>query len=464
MSTATRGRRPARLAGLLAGLLTLACAGRAGGGGPGEAGGGVAAGAAARPRAERPASAAAAAAGLSWRLPPDMPAGASPRDQRAFDDFAWRSFVALSWPATADGAPDSTVVIGASGDAPTVWEHYDETGEVFLPGGAAPLPWGQHAPPPPACRNLGAGALPVLSMTSKVSSVVAQFVEPFAGPVIDQDSNFARYAIHVNEPAFDYIVDDTLYRKDVQRRRTTAISFPAGQDGTSNVGAVILKSAWKVLTARDSVRRYHTMVAYVYTPPSTQPPITASCRKQRLGLVGFHITHKTRAYPQWIWATFEQVDNVEVAAGTALHPSFSDPACNCADRVNQMPARPWVPDRPGVPTQVVRETPIDSGTVAVNGRWQAALAAAGPASPWRYYRLVGVQHPRVPSDTLHLGAPYPQFLANTVLETYDQGNYGRASSCMDCHFRATIFGDSASGGAKFSDYSYVFMQATEPKR
>ena len=65
-------------------------------------------------------------------------------------------------------------------------------------------------------------------MSSKVSTVVAQFVEPFAGPVVAQDSSFARYAIHVNRNAFDYIVGDTLYRLDVQKRRPSPSASRGG--------------------------------------------------------------------------------------------------------------------------------------------------------------------------------------------------------------------------------------------
>lgn len=390
-------------------------------------------------------------------MPADMPAGAGPPDQGTFEDFAWRSFVALSWPTGPDGTPDSTVTIGAGGDAPTVWEDYKEAGEIFLPGGATPSPWGQRGALPPACRSLGGGPGPVVSMTSKVSALVAQFVEPFAGPVVAQDSSFARYAIHVNRAAFDFIVGDTLYRRDVQRRRTTPIRFPGGISSTDSVGAVVVKSAWKVLGPQDPVGRFHVMDAYVYTDSTaTDPP---SCTRERLGLVGFHIAHKTTTYPQWVWATFEQVDNVEVPAGSGLHPTFSDPDCNCPARENQMPARPWNPDRPGVPTQVVRVTPIDTGAVRANARWQAELAAVNAASPWQYYQLVGVQHPRNPADSIGFGAPYPQYLANAVLETYDQGSIGRASSCIECHHRAATPGDSAVGGARFSDYSFLFMLA-----
>jgi hypothetical protein len=407
-------------------------------------------------------AAVAQAASMNWRLPPDMTPGDTA--QASFEEFAWQSFVALNWPATADGSPDSTVVIGARGDAPTVWESFKEAGEVFLPGGAPPAPWGQPGTLPPECRFPGTETLPVFAMTAKVADLVAQFVEPFAGPVIDQDSAFARFAIHVNRDAFDYIVDDTLYRVDVQRRQAAPLRFPAGRYGTSVAGATVLKSAWKVMSPRDSVQRFHTMDAYVYTPASTNPSAAATCVRERLGLVGFHIARKTTQYPQWIWATFEQVDNVEVPQGSTMRPTFADPHCDCPERENQMPPRPWTADRPGPPTQVVRVTPLDAATVDTNVRWQRQLAAVSEASPWQHYQLIGVQRARVPSDTLGLGAPYPQFLANALLETYDQGTFGRASSCMECHFRATIPGDSVTGGAKFSDYSYLFMLASEPRQ
>jgi hypothetical protein len=301
-----------------------------------------------------------------------------------------------------------------------------------------------------------------MSMTIKVADVVAQFVQPFAYPVVGQDSSWVRYAIQINRDAYDYIVADTLYRRDVQLRRTARVDYPKGQFGTETVGAIVIKSAWKVMSADDDASRFHRMRAYVYTPVSENPPIrTPSCALETLGLVGLHIAHKTSTHPQWIWATFEQVDNVRVPDGTSLTPSFSNPDCDCPGQVNQPPDRPWNPTRPGKPTQVERVTAIPSRTQQVNADWQSRLAAVSSSSPWQYYELVGAQRPRVPTDTLRLGAPEPEFLANTVIETYDQGSFARSSSCIGCHFNAVIPGDSATG-SKFADYSYILMMAQEP--
>ena len=62
-----------------------------------------------------------------------------PAMQAAFDDFSWRSFVALSWPALADGTPDPNHRIGQGGDAATVFERWPMAEDVF--------------PAPPAVRR-----------------------------------------------------------------------------------------------------------------------------------------------------------------------------------------------------------------------------------------------------------------------------------------------------------------------
>ena len=59
-----------------------------------------------------------------------------------FDDFSWRSFVALNWPAiTGDtrGEPDIAKKVGDGGAR--VWETWKTDYETFLKGGQKPLEW-----------------------------------------------------------------------------------------------------------------------------------------------------------------------------------------------------------------------------------------------------------------------------------------------------------------------------------
>ena len=58
--------------------------------------------------------------------------------QPDFDVYSWNTFIALNWPPGPDGNGDPKQTIGKNGDNDTVWEHYRDVSDVFLPGGARP--------------------------------------------------------------------------------------------------------------------------------------------------------------------------------------------------------------------------------------------------------------------------------------------------------------------------------------
>ena len=63
-----------------------------------------------------------------------------------------------------------------------------------------------------------------------------------------------------------------------------------------------------------------------------------------LGLVGLHIVHKTDSEPQWIWSTFEHVNNVPAAADPAgAHYNFY--RAGCATSAMSTPAPMPTPTR-----------------------------------------------------------------------------------------------------------------------
>src|SRR6202044_2411080 len=101
------------------------------------------------------------------------------------------------------------------------------------------------------------------------------------------------------------------------------------------------------------------------------PPVE---RKVNVGLVGMHIGHKSATSPQWIWSTFEQVDNLDVdtVAHPKLHPSFTDPNCPFCT-VNQQPTATKSGVYPRIPTQAWRAIPIPGDKQALNAQVRAAL-------------------------------------------------------------------------------------------
>lgn len=390
-------------------------------------------------------------------LPPFKGPGALANVQHGFDYYSWLTFIALNAPAQGQApAPGS--------DTRTLWEDWKEVSDIMLADGATPSAWDAPRVIPPACRGIaGADQKRIVRRFSINKTVTSEINQPFdTGPLIDQNGNYVRYELLVNKPMFEYIVQNGLYSKSGQKAFTSAVVFPEGADtsGTNGtMGAIMVKAAWKVMGAGDDPSRFHTVDALAYNPPSTNPTVEESCTAVTLGLVGWHAAHKTDGAPQWIWSTFEQVDNVPdnaVALGGKVNPHYNFyAAAKAGQPVNEPPPRPWDPNvQPfpnGFTSQITRITPLTSDTVKLNTAFQGILAG----TVWPNYELISTQWPTNPtSPTDPNGAPAPLFLANTTLETYSQGEVPKSSSsCMDCH------GDATDTTGRDSDFTFILERA-----
>ena len=411
---------------------------------------------------------------LSSDIPGDVTGSGSTLGtlQADFDTLSWNSFIALSWPVGPDGKVDPKARPGENGDNATVWESFREASSIFLPGGKAPT-WSGTPDVPAVCKSSYKPGLRILRQTGK--TILAETIQPFdTGPLIDQHGAFARFEISVNKPMFDYIHGNSLYSKAGQQVFTGAPKFPCGSAGVTGVeGAIMVKAAWKVLSdpAMDRAR-FHTSEVLVYTPASTNPKVQETCVHATVGLVGLHISHKTVSAAQWVWSTFEHVDNApkeaDVKSGNLKAAyNFYDPACkDCV--VNKAAPRPWDPNKPSANhTQVVRldpfsaaEAPIPASAKARNADAQRLLASVSAKSVWQNYELLSTQWPTNVGGNCTakaadpFGTPAPQFLANTTLETFIQGKVPLASSsCIACHSNAAM-----TSGAT-ADFTYLLQRA-----
>lgn len=396
---------------------------------------------------------------IPLQIPP--PKSGSLEDvQHAFDVFSWQMFVALNWPANADGSPNTNLTIGQNPQGPVVWQSWRESRGIFLPGGAKPAPWGTADSLPKECagiQNVPANAL-LLTQVGKTPNVLDESGEPFqTGPLIDQNGQYTRYEILTNEQMFNYILDNNLYSQSGQASFNQDANFPMSTPKTNTLGAIMIKAAWVKMGGKFDPANYHTAYALVYDNPDEQHGVKPACSLEQVGLVGFHIAHKTDAEPQWIWSTFEHVANVptqnEKPSRSAYN--FFDPSCSdCA--VNQPPARPWNPATPFTqPSQIERVIAITEDTKQLNASFHEALVAAVPDSVWTNYELISTQWPTdATNPTDPTGVPAPSFLANTTLETYIQGDVKQtSSSCMACHNNAT------DTNGQFSDFTYLLQRA-----
>jgi hypothetical protein len=391
---------------------------------------------------------------LDWscQFPTDVPA--SDAGQQAFDEYSWKMFVALNWPAQSGqrGKPDCNQVIGES--SPVVWETYKSVDQIFLPNAKNPGPWNSTL----TTANLTSINIAAL----KNSSVVASVDQAVGGWLIDQHSNPTYYQILANEISYDYIVTNDFYNADVVSKANN-ILFP--NDTTE------IKASWQILKeGNDNFSRYLTMAAKVAEfNPQGQP--TGNMLDATLGLVGLHIITKAEGYPQWIWATFEQVDNVppkvndngqwkddpqsnidysyyDAAAASA---SVNQSPCDWQRNGNSLTCVPKAGQTFETPDPLDRVAPIASETRAVNLAAQMSLKT----SVFQYYQLITTQRPLMPDNPSNpLGQPTPALSANVTLESYIQSE----SSCMNCHSIATPVNSLYK-----SDFSYLFKFAQSPE-
>ncbi len=380
-----------------------------------------------------------------------------PEAQRLFDIFAWQAFIALNWPANADGTPDRKKTI-ADTEAPRVWMSWRTNDSIYLPDGGAPAPWD-------AVKKLADYELvlwrfsKMLDESNSPHNDLHESVQAFTGPLVDQNGVFVRYQSLVNKPQFDYIVENELYNQEGQidfvATRNTQILFPANVTGANpRHGSMGIKLAWKQLGPNDIPERFFTQEAVVVSTSydADGKPVTTRSR-QLMGLVGMHVTALTQTAPNWIWATFEHVDNViandlesgKTLAGkeARLRPNFNNPD-EPTKLVNVMPPMNAPPNADGKfttwdekkttnPVQLTRVVPIPPATAALNESVRSLLKAAGSA--FQYYELIGTQWPIQPGypafpggagsapESIKFKVPgrvVPVYLVNTTMESYFQ--------------------------------------------
>lgn len=448
-------------------------------------------------------------------LSPQVPGDTPVNDQRSINCFAWQELIALSWLAT--GGPPSS--FGRPGDlAPVAWQDFTDISNLRIAlrsPRTADSPslrdFGAELPVPETCPA-DDGAVMTLRQTSKFSiefddddSTGQAFPEMQPAWLADRDGNPVLYQILISRQEHRFLASHGLMEPKGQYPRLafgTHVDMPRGSLG-GDVGSIEIKAAWLVLPpgAENEPRwreRYKLARARIYDEGDRD------CQVRTVALVGLHVIHKTTSNPQWVWATFEHVDNApDAAAATTTDAGdrylFYSPDCverpvpetcrklavgDCKPLTPPVRKTSCVPNTspaycldlfneecPPYPIQVTRVTPIaDSGDNLVrqlDGAVQKLIRTqARPDSVWQHYQLVGTvwsgspeeQNPPgsvPPLEPLSVAGMRPSVvalpLANTTLETYVQ-----TATCLSCHLGAEIAVSDDSGVQPYaSDYSFV---------
>ena len=403
-------------------------------------------------------------------------AGKFPQVQREFDLNAWQMFLSLNWPTDNNGQTAQAFTGTTSAPRWTLWHN---SSSIFQDQGATPQACGK--PPAalaltltrdltkPVSKGLQPFTLPAnaantdprntrfLGVISAVGELNAATIggdiqQAFTGPLIDQYGNFVFYEIMIDPNEVQYLCDTQLYNINGQINFAAAkrtVDMPIGHQSQDASGSYELKLAWRVMmpcnpanpnVPCDDLSRFFVEDAYIMDQGPDGKPVQ---RQVKVGLVGMHIAHKSDSSPPWIWATFEQVDNLSVdqVAHPNLHASFNNPDCPVCV-TDLQPTGTKNGDNtvyPRIPVQASRAIPIPADKVALNE--QAAAVLRGLGSVWQYYELIDTQWPIKPTTkpadpTGGLpnavankpgGVPTPVFLTNITMETYFQS--GNQAAC-----------------------------------
>lgn len=474
---------------------------------------------------------------ISAKFPPDIAGGAPNASQKAAAAFAWQEFIALNWPAVQQtgklntrGFPDGSRKFGQQGvDGNLVWETLRSKVEIYPGAGSATVTpngyidnrfhdFGFDGLPQYQYDGTRVGTYPYL-LRGQIPADIGQpkvtmpsFINLDEDNEIEEDAMFAGiapanplpgqqflYVAKASRKEYTYVAKNKWWYRfgnptitDARNRTTEYVSSnkktpPPAESATYisfPYGTFEVKSAWRRLTAKETQNgRFHTSRVRYYVPqilgksyggtPGNGNPNHPAWREEVWGMCALHIIHKTPSAPYFIYATFEQADNILNTDGTESVETVSGEVKPAYTGLS--PLDPQIKSTPAPPkgVQILQALgpfpdpqkrlyyknlptgekghPVPRGPIAVQRRIHsipAAIISANKAfqaaiirydqqngvtgSPWRYYKLVNVQWkpltkeiPGNPFGKGHgkPGTPYvgpnveSYYLSNIVVET-----------------------------------------------
>lgn len=310
--------------------------------------------------------------GAPWREPQDSAAAINNPDE-----YSWLLFVALNWPANPDTRePDLGKKLGDAG--PVYWETWANAPDIYLDGGRDPGPWLQVGGKinPQEIRSVTEfDSLPLQQQVRRSANKSGFFIE-FDPTAALRQINETR----MNRAAYEFIREKDLYNLDGQR----ALAASGAKTLQFPLDAKEVKAQWRPIGEADK-KRYHWAELKLLNGTT-----------RIYGLTAIHIT--TKDLPNWLWATFEHVDN---------------------------------PTRPG--NEPWKLSSHD--TFACKGKRpdcnEAPKGIGLEGTPWENYRLRGTQIDFADS----------RGKATLLANSQPEEGFQETSSCITCHARAAVNAD-----------------------
>jgi len=323
-------------------------------------------------------------------------ASATPEQAAA---FAWQEFIALNWPAgPQQGKPNQRDTPSPScrfGDpnctGPTVWQTYRGKVEIFPGKGTPPgypgvvqadpsfgydaLPQYNYLFPGKACDSAQTSdPTPWVNVdeTDQITldSMYAGVVSPGSSPG-NSAPQLIRFLAKANRKEYVYVAKNSsptdpanqwwniIPTSVVNATKAYLAQYKASPPSGSSQyvsqpdATIEIKSAWRPLNQPEAASgRFHMQMVRFYEHVPGGSPTSYCYRDAMWGLVALHIIQKTPSAPYFIYATFEQADNlltpegkmVEDTDGNVLKPA---PLTATTPQVCLQDPRPTKPLKPG---------------------------------------------------------------------------------------------------------------------
>lgn len=323
-------------------------------------------------------------------------------------NFAWNEFIALTWPAKAQGPVDfprgQPLENGKYGEAgPTgqvVWETYRHRVEMY-PGVSNPNGYDPAKPDlgfsskpnyiystgpiPPLNKNSDTSKTPPYNNLDEVTQISLNSM--YAGayghhdgvaPNASVPSQKILFQAKVNEDYYRYVAGNKYYQSDspsVQNIINNSgqfaktgdsgsypppyTSLPASNLKLKSQGAIEVKAAWRRLNpATEDISKFYTARVRYYSGNGNTGQVIGYVDSddpgvnEVWGLVALHIIHKTPNAPSFVYATFSHFNNILDSAGNSVEDADGATFPQYLDQPPFSPAIKIIPATKAQPGQV----------------------------------------------------------------------------------------------------------------
>ena len=242
-------------------------------------------------------------------------------DNCKFHQWAWQEFLWATQPASGTSAPN--------------FMGFAYPGDLFV---ANPLPYpGRATAGARTARNsrtarAGRGELldlrPRDRKDDETINVDAISQAGTTNILIDAAGHPVYYVILIDSTWYTFARDSGYNRAAKRQAAPASLNFP-----TDGPGTLELKTAWRVAQMGDSVLIPNAATRFITTRANIAPVRvaggkfvvdTANPVAATMALVGMHVVGTVPDHPEFIWATFEHVDNAPACAATPA--STTNPA------------------------------------------------------------------------------------------------------------------------------------------